>query len=125
MATISPTITDLSINGDRSVILVQWNHLNNANNVGAAIAFVEYADHSFHINGTFNAANVAIEGSNDGGGNYQTLTDPQGNPISKSSASLEQAEEIVGLVRPRIPSPASDTDVTVSAVLRRINTMRQ
>jgi hypothetical protein len=126
MATVPTTITDLSINGDKSVLKVVWNGLNTTNNVGASIAFAEYADRSFHINGTFNNANCVIEGSNDGGGNFQTLTDPQGNPISKSSAALEQCEEAVSLTRPNLGNTAGVvTDITVSAVIRRVNTMRQ
>jgi hypothetical protein len=126
MATINPVITDLSINGDRSVLKVVWNGLNSTNNVGASIAFAEYADRSFHINGTFNNATCAIEGSNDGGGNFQPLTDPQGTSISKTSAALEQSEEAVALARPNLGNTAGVvTDITVSAVIRRVNTMRQ
>lgn len=125
MAAVAPSITDLSINGDRSVLKIVWNGLNNANALGAAVSFSEYADRSFHWNGTFNNANIAIEGSNDGGGNYQTLTDPQGNPLAKAAAAIEQLEEITQFVRPNATTPGGAAmDVTVSAVFRRINTMR-
>src|SRR6266487_4102055 len=121
MATINPTISDLSINGDKSVLKIVWNGLNNANNVGAAISFAEYADRSFHVNGTFNNATCVLEGSNDGGGNYQTLTDPQGNPVSKTAAAIETLEELTQLVRPNLAATGGvATDITVSAVLRRI-----
>lgn len=124
MAVVPANITDISQTQDRSVLKVVWNGLNNTNNTGAPVGFPDWPDRSFHINGTFNNANVAIEGSNDGGGNYQTLTDPQGNPIAKNAAALEAVEEAVQLVRPNANFGGGSMDVTVSAIFRRTNPAR-
>jgi hypothetical protein len=57
-----------------------------------------FADRAIQVGGTFGAGGtVVIEGSIDGT-NYVTLTDPQGNAISKTAAAIEEiaslAEEI-------------------------------
>src|SRR5262245_15432057 len=119
MATIVPVITDISERQDRSVLKVVWNGLNNANTTGCVIAFTEWADRSFHINGVFNTANVLIEGSNDGGNDFQPITDPQGNSINKTAAALEVVEEVAQLMRPRLVTSGAVSDIQVSAIIRR------
>ena len=45
------------------------------------------SDRSAQIVGTFDSATITIEGSNDGT-NYTTLTDPQGNALSFTTAAI-------------------------------------
>ena len=123
MATIAPARTLLDDDG--SVVKFVWQNLNAANNVGAAIAFTQWADRSVQVIGTFNSTGIMLwEGSNDGGNSWFTLTDPQGNPINKASSALEAVTEIVQFARPNITNAGVATDLTVAAVLRRANPMR-
>ena len=122
MATVSPVFSRLE--QDESTLKVVYSNMNAANNVGAAIAFSQWADRSVQVVGTFNGANMAWEGSNDGGNAWFTLTDPQGNPILKAAAAGEAVTEIVQLARPNVTGGGVATDLTVAAVLRRANPLR-
>lgn len=113
------TTTTQDIAGDLSVMQVTWNHLDSTNNVGAAIAFAQWADRSIQVQGTFNNAAVVWEGSNDNGNNYLPLTDPQGNTLNVAAATMRAVTEAVGLARPRTTSGGVNQDVVVIAVLRR------
>ena len=113
------TTSTQDIHGDGSVIQVVWNHLDATNNVGAAIAFSQWADRSIQIQGTFNNAAVVWEGSNDNGNAYLPLTTPQGNVLNVATATLAAVTEVCGLARPRTTSGGVNQDVVVSAVLRR------
>jgi hypothetical protein len=114
------TTTTQDLHGDGSVLQVTWNHLDATNNVGAAIAFSQWADRSVQIQGTFNAAAVIWEGSNDNGNSYLPLTNPQGNPINNvTTATIMAVTEVCGLARPRTSGGGGNQDIVVSAVLRR------
>jgi hypothetical protein len=72
------------------------------------------ADRSVQVTGTFGAGGtVVLEGSNDGT-NYRTLTDPQGNALSFTSAGLEAIQEITRYVRPRVTAGDGTTSLTVT-----------
>jgi hypothetical protein len=121
MATINPGIER---NPDQSILLYTYVDLNETDTVGAPIPFAEYADRSVQISGTFGGATIVWEGSNDGT-NYITLTDPQGNAISKTAASIEGVLEITRYARPRITGGAGGTtDLNVTVLCRRQNGMR-
>lgn len=61
------------------------------------------ADRSVQFVGTVTAT-IVIEGSNDGGTTYATLTDPLGTALSFSAVGLSQISQFTGLIRPRITS---------------------
>lgn len=73
------------------------------------------SDRSVQVEGTFAGASVVIEGSNDGGTNYHTLTDPLGNALTFTVAGLKQVMEVVQLLRPR-SSGGSGAALVVSLV---------
>lgn len=116
MATAAPTITKI---GEHTVKFV-W-ALTSANADGAPIGkrFVDYADRSVQIEGTFGAGTVVFQGSNDGGSNYQPLTDPQGNAISTTATKLEQITEATQLQRPVVTGADGATAVTITVIARR------
>ncbi len=116
--------TQSEVSGDGAVQKFFWNFLDATNNVGAAIGFAQWADRSVQFNGVFNNCTVVWEGSNDGGTTWTTLTDPQGNGISKTAAAIEAVTEITELARPNVSSAGVATAVTVAAILRRANPMR-
>lgn len=81
--------------------VVSWTGLLNGDD-GAPIQLGAYSDRSVQFTGTFGVGGtIVLEGSNDGT-NYVVLTDPQGNGISKTSASIEAVSEPSRYVRPRV-----------------------
>ena len=84
MSVIQPTVTALGGAGNHHCRLVVWAGVTSADTC-AAFEGSDFSDRSVQIEGTFASATVVLKGSNDGT-NYQNLTDPQGNAISKSAA---------------------------------------
>ena len=114
MSTINHTRTEpSSISG---IEVFTWASMGNAD-TGDAAGFPHFADKTVQIDGTFGSATVVIEGSVDGT-TYFTLTDPQGNNISKTSAALETIEENVMYIRPKT-SGGTGTAVNVRILARR------
>lgn len=111
MATIQPTMTVIPGGKAR---LYQW--ALGVGDDGAPVEAVEFADRSVQVAGTFGGASVVIEGSNDST-NYGTLTDPQGNDLSITTAKVEMVTELTRLIRPRVVA-GSGTSVTVSLITR-------
>lgn len=113
MPTVNPIVERLP---DQDAILYTW-VLTQANNDGAPITAHEYGDRTVQFTGTFDGATVVIEGANVA--TYTTLTDPQGNALSKTSAAIEQIMEIPRFVRPNSSAGAGSQSVTVTMFCRR------
>lgn len=94
MAVITPVISDASGNCH----VVSWSAIGDSDTC-TPVGFAGARDKTVQINGTFGGATIVLEGSVDGT-NYVTLTDPQGNSISKTSAALETVMENVQFIRP-------------------------
>lgn len=92
--------------------VVLWTPLTSANAAGSAYEHSGASDRSVQFVGTFDSATLVLQGSNDGT-NWVTLTDPQGNAISKTSAGLEQIEEITRYVRPSSSGGGGSQSVSV------------
>jgi hypothetical protein len=120
MAIINGVVTNIGTK-DGSAKKVTWAFT--GADTGLPIAFSEWADRSVQMSGTWNAATVIWEGSNDGV-TYLPLTDPQGNAITKTADTIEAVTEVCELARPRVSSGAV-TAVTISVILRRQSGMRQ
>lgn len=122
-ASAAPTITRQVGRNDGSVMQATWTFTGVASEVGPALdGFSEWADRTVQFVGTWNGATVLLEGSIDGT-NYFTLTDPQGNAISKTADGGEAITEIVNKVRPRC-SAGAVTALTISLLLRRAQPLR-
>jgi hypothetical protein len=118
MATVAPTLTRLQTFGDNATV-VAWTPLTTTNADGGPFAMPGWADRSVQIGGTFGVGGtVVIEGSIDGT-NYITLTDPQGNGISKTAAAIEAISELVRFLRPRVTAGDGTTSITVTMIARR------
>lgn len=115
MATITATSTRVTDGGVTDVYLIQWPLMGNAD-TGTAVQMSGGGSRSVQIEGTFGGATVVLQGSNDGT-NYESLTDPQGNAISKTSAALEAIEELTRYVR-AVTSGGTGTSVTVSLLIK-------
>lgn len=76
-------------------------------------------DRSVQVEGTFGAGGtLLIEGSNDGT-NWRTLTDPQGNPLSFTTAKIEAITELTKFIRPRVSAGDGTTALVASMLVRR------
>lgn len=114
MATIDKTQL---ATGNTRTVNVQWALANG--DVGTALPFSQYADKSIQVAGVFGVGGtVVLEGSNDGGLNWQTMTDVQGNLLSFSSAKLKQVTEVTMLARPNVTGGDGTTALTVSLCIR-------
>jgi hypothetical protein len=85
---------------------------------GDLVEFPSYVDRTFQVTGTFGGATVVFEGSNDGS-TYFTLSDPQGNQLSLTTAGLKQVEEITRYARPRVIGGDGTTSLAVVLLARR------
>jgi len=98
--------------------IIKWLALANGD-TGSPYEGAELADRSVQILGTFGAGGtILMEGSNDGGTTYNTLTDPQGVAISKTAGSLVAVTEMAGLVRPRVSAGDGTTSLNVYMICR-------
>lgn len=68
---------------------------------GDAAEFPDQTDAVVTLTGTWGGGTIVIEGSNDGT-TYVTVTDPQGNAISKTANALEQITEVPRYLRPAL-----------------------
>jgi hypothetical protein len=74
------------------------------------------------VSGSFRGgAAVLIEGSNDltSPTTWTTITDPQANALSKTSAAIEQILETPMWIRPRISGGDGSTAIRIAIVARR------
>ena len=124
MATINPVLTRINEN----TVEFLYSALTTTNDRGAGIpeAFMDYADRSVQVLGTFGAGgNLRVEGSNDGGTTYGALTDPQGNALNFTAAKVEAVTEITLLTRPFISAGDGTTDLDCAITCRRSRSGRQ
>ncbi len=113
MATISPTITAA---GEHTRVAT-WTFTEADTCVPVGPAYADYSDRNVQIGGTFGGATVVLQGSNDDS-TYAAITDPQGNPISKTTAALEACTEVPLFVKPTTSGGTAQTS-TVILVMRR------
>lgn len=84
----------------------------------AVTGYEDYADMTVQVRGTFGGATVVLEGTLDGT-NYETLADPQGTAISKTSAALEAVLEAVPKFRPRLSVTGAGATIEVTVYARK------
>lgn len=118
MADVAPVVTPITPFGDRAHV-VTWSALTAANAAGTAIEMPGSSDRSVQIDGTFDSATVVLQGSNDGS-TWFTLTDPQGNAISKTSAALEMISELTRYIRPSTSGGGGSQSVNVRVLLKKV-----
>lgn len=112
MATVSGSGTVSA----RGVYRYQWSGLSNGD-AGTPVRVGNAPQRSVQVTGTFGTGGtVVIEGSNDGGSNWHTLTDPQGNDLSFDAAGLAAIQESTQSIRPNVTAGDSGTDLSVSLV---------
>lgn len=104
--------TRISTNNTRSFVAA-WTGLLNGDD-GDAITFCQFTDKSVQVSGTFGVGgSVRLEGSNNGGATWATLTDPQGNDLIFTSPKIEMVSEATALVRPIVTAGDGNTSLSV------------
>lgn len=118
MAAINPTYQYVG-NGEHTVV-VTWAGVTQADTfTPVGPRWADYSDRNCQLVGTFGGATVIWKGSNNGT-DYEPLTDPQGNAISKTIAgtTLEQITENTLFVQPTHSGGAGETMAAI-LVMRR------
>lgn len=121
MATIIPTITDVSRRGDGSVFQVIWDAVTEADTC-RAVSLPQYADKTIQVAGTFGGTSVGVTGSIDGT-NFVGMTDQGGTTIALTSAGMKQVLQNALLVQPALTG-GSSTTLTISMMFRLSNPLR-
>lgn len=90
-----------------------WQGLtDDTSDTGAPADLKNHADRSVQLIGTLGAGGACtIQGSNDGGINWATLNDPQGDPLVLTALGIYQILEYAKEVRPAITAGDGTTDL--------------
>ena len=114
MATVNPTITY----PDSNTVKFVW-ALTTADADGAPIdgKWLQYCDRTVYLLGTWGGATAAVQGGD--GVTYLSLTDPQGNAISKTADAIERVDELPEFTRPNLTTPGTGAAVTCTLIARR------
>lgn len=117
MAAIAPTLVvpqQTNVNNQHGPAHIwSWTPVTEADTFDAVEVPLSLPDRTIHVFGSFGAATVLVTGSLDGT-NYFTLTDPQGNAISKTAAAGEAITELVRYIK---LTHSGGTAESISAVL--------
>lgn len=119
MATVTGTRTPLKSWLDRFVNIIQWTPLTAANAIGDAIEMPASSDRSIQIAGTWDSATAVLQGSNDGS-TWTTLTDPQGNAISKTADFIEMISELTRYVRVSTSGGGGSQSLTATLLVKLV-----
>lgn len=123
MTTINPTFVRYIGSADGSTARVTWTDVTETDDC-AGVALPEYADKSVQVFGTFDSANVAVHGSNDGGTTYAALNDPSGTVIDMTVAGIKAVLENTEYVKPVITTGGATQSLTVVMLARLSNPLR-
>lgn len=120
MAVIPATTTPLKTYGDTTCVVAIWPSLTHTGtDSGAPLEIPGALRCSVQVTGTPGTnGTLLIEGSNDGT-NYATLSDPQGNALSFTSAKIEEVLEAVRYIRPKISNGDGSTSLTCTLLVRK------
>lgn len=131
MATVTPTVTrDV---GERDGTAVQWTWtLTSANPDGAPLEWTEWADRTFTATGTWGAATLSIQGTNDtpaniaaGSATWFTLSNAAGATAATATADKIMAIiETPRYIRPNLTVVGAGATITVALLGRRHSPVR-
>lgn len=97
---------------------VTWLALANGDD-GAPVIACDYQDRTVQVTGTFGTGgSVTIQGSNDGGTTWSTLTDPGGNALTFTAAGIELICELPYQIRPKVTAGDGTTAINVYLLMR-------
>lgn len=110
MAVIASTGTNLSGALGKAAVAI-WTPMATGD-TGAPLTNTSFSDRSVQVTGTFNAATVSIEGSNDGT-NYTVLTDTAGVALTFTATGIKQVLQVTRYIRPSVAAGTA-TALTVT-----------
>lgn len=120
MATVSPTVADVPVNGNNGKAKVAtWTAITTTNTVGAIVSLPNCNHATIQLTGTFGAAaTIVMEGSNNGT-TFFTLTNTANTALSSLTAAAgHEVSEHPLFYRPRLASGGDgSTSITVSMFL--------
>lgn len=97
---------------------VSWTPLANGDS-GSAVDLNDYRDRSVQVLGTFGASgSVTLQGSNDGGTTWATLTDQGGNNLTFTAAGIKHVQQLTEYIRPIVTAGDGTTALTVYVFMR-------
>jgi hypothetical protein len=97
---------------------VVWGPLANGDS-GDGVTLAVWQDRTVQVVGTFGAAgSVTLQGSNDGGTTWATLTDPQGAALTFTATGLRQILELPHMIRPAVTAGDGTTALNVYVHMR-------
>lgn len=112
------TVATPQPNNHAGVRMFTWSGLLNGDD-GEPVEVPSFPDTAVQFSGTFGSGgNIVLEGSLDGS-TYFTLSDPQGNAISKGAAAMEQIQELVRFIKPRVTGGDGTTNLTARLIARK------
>lgn len=116
MATVNPTINDLS--GDGQVIKFVW-ELTTANADGAPIGarYAAHADRTVYATGTWGGATMTWQGGD--GATWLTLTDSLNTSFALTANGIDAVNEVPEFSRPNLTVAGAGATVTVTCIARR------
>lgn len=85
---------------------------------GDPIKMPESSDRTIQFDGVFSGGTAALEGSLNKA-DWFTLTDPQGNLITKAAAALEAIEELTLWVRPKVTGGDVNTQIFARLLIKK------
>ena len=92
---------------------IKWEAIPNGN-VGDGVELGSYSDRTVQVVGTFGSGgSVSIQGSNDGGTTWATLTDQAGSALTFTSTGLRQILQLPHMIRPNVTAGDGTTSLTV------------
>ena len=120
MAVISATISAIPGQGNIAGYKVVWSALlTSPINTGSVIQIPDFSDRSVQISGTMGSGGtIVIEGTNDGV-TFNTLSDANGNALSKTVTGIFAITEATIGIRPQVTVGDATTSCTVAAYFRK------
>lgn len=98
---------------------VKWTPLTTTNADGEKVGMADYQDRTIQVLGTFGTGgSVTIQGSNDDGTTWATLTDPLGNNLTFTAAGMKQITELPQYIRPNVTAGDGNTSLSVFLHMR-------
>lgn len=117
--TNTPTVISISGQGNMAGWSASYATMANGD-TGVKSHFPDFSDRSVQVVGTFGAGGtLLVEGSNDGGVNWATLNDPNGNALSITSAGVKAITEATIDIRPRVSAGDGSTSLTTTFFFRK------
>lgn len=125
MATVAPSIARIDTFLDDAHVIT-WSPLTTTNADGGAIEMPGSANRSIQFTGTFGTGGtIVLQGSNlaspvaSTDTDWFTLTDPQGNAISKTAAGGEMITELTRWIRAKVSAGDGTTSLTATLLVKR------